>query len=379
MENALSIGYYIGIFVICAIIYIVISSESFGDISAALGDLAGAAASIAKMFGDHPWLLIFLALASPLIAVIGGVGKYLSESLRARFGRLRGGFYSSKAALVVAKIQSKRVIRSKLTNSKELQLFDDLERRLDPKKNNQDEARQTMRTQSPKVDASSPKWEQFQAFSKAELENIKVWGEKYFNETSDQFSKSNWEGELARTNFDMFKGQADHTISAMLNNPDYIMGKTDIYALQVGGLLHSTAKQFQGAAEGKTKILWSKAATSKYHAGLEFSNSYTQIIATMYALDIDIDQRALMARLREGEGRSNIESLSKACVELEGRINEFVKVNSGKLAPKELVKKMSVDQKLSFTQNVKKRGVFSSPRELRTISTGTPIGKIKLF
>ena len=378
MENALSIGYYMGLVVICAIIYIVISSESFGDISAALGDLAGAAASIAKMFGDHPWLIIFLALASPLIAVISGVGKYLSQSLRIRVGKIRGGFYSSKAALVVAKIQSKRVIRSQLSNPEEIKLFDDLEKRLDPsdKSLNQDEALKTMRTESPEVDASSQKYKQFQAFSKAEMKNIEKWGTSYFNKSHNDFSKVNWEGDLARTNFDMFQGQADHTISEMLTNPDFVMGKNDIYALQVGGLLHTTAEEFQ-KTEGKTKILWDPEATSKYRAGQTFVNSYTKIIATMYALDIDVDELALMSSLRKVAGKgSNIESLSNACRELEGRLNEFVGVNDT-LPPKDLVKKMSVDQNLKFKPKITKRGFLDPPANFRTVSTGAQIRKIK--
>ena len=95
----------------------------------------------------------------------------------------------------------------------------------------------------------------------------------------------------------------------------------------------------------------------------------------MYALDIDVDERALMSSLREGDGGSNIESLSNACRELEGRLNEFVNVNTENLAPKDLVKKMSAD--LNFTPKIKKRGFFDPPKRLRTVSTGAQIRKIK--
>ena len=81
-DDIWNILYYAGIVLLGIIVMMVINSEGFQFLMAALGKMVGAAASVMDFIGKNPWLLFLLPLVAPLF-------KFLT-SMGSRFGSAEG-------------------------------------------------------------------------------------------------------------------------------------------------------------------------------------------------------------------------------------------------------------------------------------------------
>ena len=328
MEQGIQIGSFLGIIVVCAIVYIVITSESFGEIAEALGELAGAAASIAKMFGDHPWLLILCFLGAPILGVIGKFCAYLDKNFRVRAGRIQAGFTSKSPQAVIAKISDNISIRSKLSEN-DARTFDDEKKRLRPDKESLAALKRSIPPQKIEdLKQKSPVGGKLLPVDvvdlalEADFENIKTLGNAYFKEDNTNFNDDDWKGRQARNMFEIQKEQAQFVVDQIKGgNPTYVPTRDDLYALLMTENLRQAAN-----VDTENRIQITTDQDRDFKAGREFIQSYTKIVAKFQVLGIPIDQAQLMQQFRSGGGDIDMQEILDKVSDFETDLGDQIDV-----------------------------------------------------
>lgn len=326
MEQGIQIGSFLGIIVVCAIVYIVITSESFGEIAEALGELAGAAASIAKMFGDHPWLLILCFLGAPILGMIGKFCAYLDKNFRVRAGKIQAGFTSKSPQAVIAKISDNISIRSKLSEN-DARTFDDEKKRLRPNNESLAELKRSippqkieeLKQKSPVRGKLSPV-DVVDLALETDFENIRKLGNAYFKDDNTSFNDDNWKGEQARNLFEIQKEQGQFVLDQIKGeNPAFVPTRDNLYALLMTENLSKAANVDQ-----KDRIQITSEQDRDFKAGRDFVKSYTKSVAKLQALGIPVDQEQLMKQFRSGGGDIDIHNILKKVKEFEKDLNDHI-------------------------------------------------------